>query len=33
MVGDTINVFIETIFNTDVGEREIITDNIKIIII
>ena len=33
MVGDTINVFIETIFNTDMGEREIITDNIKIIII
>jgi len=32
MVGDTINIFIETQFNTDVGESEIVEDNIKIII-
>ena len=32
MVGDTINIFIETEFNTDVGESEIVEDNIKIII-
>ena len=32
MVGDTINLFIETVFNTDFGESEIIEDNIKVII-
>lgn len=33
MVGDTINIFIETQFNTDMGETETIEDNIKIIIL
>lgn len=33
MVGDTINIFIETQFNTDYGETEIIEDQIKVIII
>ena len=33
MVGDTINVFIETIFNSDVGEREIVEKELNIIII
>ena len=33
MIGDTINIFIETTFNTDVGEREIVENNIKVIII
>ena len=33
MVGDTINIFIETIFNTDVGESEAVGDALKIIII
>jgi len=33
MVGDTINVFIETEFNTDVGESEIVTNQIKVIVI
>tara|TARA_R110001592_G_scaffold280361_1_gene547749 strand:- start:10687 stop:11328 length:642 start_codon:yes stop_codon:yes gene_type:complete len=33
MVGDTINLFVETTFNTDMGESEIIEDHIKIIII
>ena len=33
MVGDTINIFIETIFNTDMGNNEIINDNLKIIIL
>ena len=32
MVGDTINIFIETVFNNDVGESEIIKDQIKVII-
>ena len=33
MVGDTINIFIETQFNTDLGENEIIKDHIKVIIL
>ena len=33
MVGDTINIFIETIFNTDIGNNEIINNNLKIIIL
>ena len=33
MIGDTINVFIETIFNSDVGEREIVGKELNIIII
>tara|TARA_B100000963_G_scaffold355312_1_gene373298 strand:+ start:737 stop:1411 length:675 start_codon:yes stop_codon:yes gene_type:complete len=33
MIGDTINIFIESIFNTDMGESEIITDQLKVIII
>tara|TARA_Y100000361_G_C11144332_1_gene337079 strand:+ start:310 stop:1029 length:720 start_codon:yes stop_codon:yes gene_type:complete len=33
MVGDTINVFIQTVFNTDMGESEIIEDQIKVIIL
>jgi len=32
MVGDTINVFIETVFNSDVGNREVIEDQLKIIV-
>ena len=32
MIGDTINVFIETVFNSDVGNREVIEDQLKIII-
>ena len=33
MVGDTINLFIETQFNTDMGETEIIEDKIMVIIL
>ena len=33
MVGDTINIFIETEFNTDVGESETVENQIKVIII
>lgn len=33
MVGDTINIFIETKFNTDFGESETVLDNIKVIVI
>ena len=33
MVGDTINIFIETTFNTDMGESETISDQLKVIII
>ncbi len=33
MVGDTINVFIETQFNTDLGQTEIIEDQISVIIL
>tara|TARA_B100001094_G_C18110889_1_gene761079 strand:- start:455 stop:1186 length:732 start_codon:yes stop_codon:yes gene_type:complete len=32
MVGDTINIFIQTVFNTDMGENEIVEDKIKVII-
>ena len=32
MIGDTINVFIETVFNSDVGNREVIEDQLKIIV-
>tara|TARA_R110000822_G_scaffold225456_1_gene358224 strand:+ start:292 stop:933 length:642 start_codon:yes stop_codon:yes gene_type:complete len=32
MIGDTINLFVETRFNTDLGQREIINNNFKIII-
>lgn len=33
MIGDTINIFIETTFNTDMGESETIEDHLKVIII
>jgi len=33
MVGDTVNIFIETQFNTDLGISEIIEDHIKVIIL
>ena len=33
MVGDTINLFIETQFNTDMGKTEIIEDKIMVIIL
>ena len=33
MIGDTINVFTKTLFNSDMGENEIIENNIKIIIL
>ena len=33
MIGDTINIFIETTFNTDIGESETIEDHLKVIII
>tara|TARA_R110000851_G_scaffold221580_1_gene374284 strand:- start:445 stop:1077 length:633 start_codon:yes stop_codon:yes gene_type:complete len=33
MIGDTINVFVETVFNTDIGESEIVNNNMKIIIL
>tara|TARA_B110001452_G_scaffold208733_1_gene179007 strand:- start:319 stop:972 length:654 start_codon:yes stop_codon:yes gene_type:complete len=32
MIGDTINMFIETLFNSDIGENEIIVDSLKIFI-
>jgi len=32
MIGDTINMFIETLFNSDIGENEIILDSLKILI-
>jgi hypothetical protein len=32
MIGDTINLFVETIFNTDLGFRDTVKDNFKIII-
>ena len=32
MIGDTINLFVETIFNTDLGFRDTVQDNFKIII-
>ena len=33
MVGDTINIFIETQFNTDMGETEIVEDVIKVVVL
>ena len=33
MVGDTINIFIETQFNTDLGNSELVKDHIKVIIL
>ena len=33
MIGDTLNIFVETIFNTDIGEKEVVENHIKIIII
>ena len=33
MIGDTINIFIETMFNSDLGPRETINNNLKIIIL
>ena len=33
MIGDTINIFIETIFNSDLGERELINDQLKVVIL
>ena len=32
MIGDTINLFIETIFNSDLGLRDSVKDNFKIVI-
>jgi hypothetical protein len=32
MVGDTLTIFTQTLFNSDVGEREIIEQNFKIIV-
>ena len=32
MVGDTLQVFMKTTFNTDVGDREIVEDSFKIIV-
>ena len=32
MIGDTINLFVETVFNTDLGESETINDNLTVII-
>ena len=32
MVGDTLQVFMKTIFNTDLGNREEVENNFKIII-
>ena len=32
MVGDTLQVFMKSTFNTDVGNREIIEDSFKIIV-
>lgn len=33
MIGDTINIFIETIFNSDIGDSDSINNQLKIIII
>jgi hypothetical protein len=33
MAGDTLNIFIQTVFNTDIGESEMIEDQIKVIIL
>ena len=32
MIGDTINIFIETIFNSDLGQREVINDQLKVVV-
>ena len=32
MIGDTINLFVETIFNSDLGLRDSVKDNFKIVI-
>ena len=32
MVGDTLQVFVKAIFNTDVGPRESVEQNFKIIV-
>jgi hypothetical protein len=32
MVGDTITIFTQTLFNSDIGEREIVEKNFKIIV-
>jgi hypothetical protein len=33
MIGDTINIFIESMFNTDIGGSEIVENHIKVIIL
>ena len=33
MIGDTINIYVETMFNSDLGERETLNDHIKVVII
>ena len=33
MVGDTINIFIETTFNFETSQREVILDHLKIIVL
>jgi hypothetical protein len=33
MIGDTINIFIETIFNNDIGDSDSVNNQLKIIII
>ena len=33
MIGDTINIYVETMFNSDLGKREILNDHIKVVII
>ena len=33
MVGDTINIFIETTFNFETSQREVILDHLKVIVL
>ena len=33
MVGDTLNIFIKTQFNTDLGPNEVINNQIKIVVL
>ena len=33
MIGDTINIYVETMFNSDLGKRETLNDHIKVVII
>ena len=33
MIGDTINIFIETTFNSDLGPRELKSDSLKVIVL